>query len=110
MKAGVILLFLSDFCDPCGLQPTRFLCPWDYPGKNTGVGCHFLLLGILPPQGLNLHLLLWQADSLLPSHLGSLSGPLDVFVSLSSQGESVRLGVRAPTLTPTSAEFLILHG
>ena len=26
-----------------GLQPTRFLCPWDCPGKNTGVGCHFLL-------------------------------------------------------------------
>ena len=25
------------------LQPTRFLCPWDFPGKNTGVGCHFLL-------------------------------------------------------------------
>ena len=24
-------------------QPTRFLCPWDSPGKNTGVGCHFLL-------------------------------------------------------------------
>ena len=24
-------------------QPTRFCCPWDYPGKNTGVGCHFLL-------------------------------------------------------------------
>ena len=26
-----------------GLQPTRLLHPWDYPGKNTGVGCHFLL-------------------------------------------------------------------
>jgi len=24
-------------------QPTRLLCPWDSPGKNTGVGCHFLL-------------------------------------------------------------------
>ena len=28
---------------PRGLQPARLLCPWDYPGKNTGVGCHFLL-------------------------------------------------------------------
>ena len=28
---------------PHGLQPTRFLCPWQSPGKNTGVGCHFLL-------------------------------------------------------------------
>ena len=28
-----------------GLQPSKFLCPWDFPGKNTGVGCHFLLQG-----------------------------------------------------------------
>ena len=28
---------------PHGLQPTRLLCPWDSPAKNTGVGCHFLL-------------------------------------------------------------------
>ena len=27
------------------------LCPWDSPGKNTGVGCHFLLQGIFPTQG-----------------------------------------------------------
>ena len=26
-----------------GLQPTKLLCPWDFPGKSTGVGCHFLL-------------------------------------------------------------------
>ena len=30
--------------------PTRLLCPWDYPGKNTGVGCHFSLQGIVPTQ------------------------------------------------------------
>ena len=34
-------------------QPTRLLCPWDSPGKNTGVGCHFLLQGIFPTQGSN---------------------------------------------------------
>ena len=28
---------------PHGLQPARLLCPWDSAGKNTGVGCHFLL-------------------------------------------------------------------
>ena len=32
-----------DSLRPHGLQPTRLLCPWDFPGKNTGVGCHFLL-------------------------------------------------------------------
>ena len=30
-------------CDPHRRQPTRLACPWDSPGKNTGVGCHFLL-------------------------------------------------------------------
>ena len=33
---------LSDSSRPHGLQPTRLLRPWDSPGKNTGVGCHFL--------------------------------------------------------------------
>ena len=31
----------------------RLLLPWDFPGKNTGVGCHFLLQEIFPTQGLN---------------------------------------------------------
>ena len=31
----------------------RFLCPWSFPGKNTGVGCHFLLQGIFQTQGSN---------------------------------------------------------
>ena len=30
-------------CDPIRWQPTRLRRPWDSPGKNTGVGCHFLL-------------------------------------------------------------------
>ena len=45
----------------------QFLCLWDFPGKITGVGCHALLQGIFPTQGLNLHLLCllnWQVDSL----------------------------------------------
>ena len=29
--------------DPMGLQPSRLVRPWDFPGKSTGVGCHFLL-------------------------------------------------------------------
>ena len=45
-------------CNP--MEPTRLLRPWDSPGKNTGVGCHCLLLGIFPNQGSNLGLLLWR--------------------------------------------------
>ena len=40
-----------------GLKPARFLCPRNFPGKNTGAGCHFLLQGIFLIQGLNPHLL-----------------------------------------------------
>ena len=46
---------------------TSLLCPWDFPGKNTGVGCHALFQGIFLTQGSSLHLLgllNWQADSL----------------------------------------------
>ena len=35
---------MSDCLWPHGLQPTRLLHPWDFPGKSTGVGCHYLLL------------------------------------------------------------------
>ena len=47
--------------------PARVLCPWDSPGKNTGVGCQALLQGIFPTQGSNpclLCLLHWQGGSL----------------------------------------------
>ena len=60
---------------PHWLQPMSLLCPWDYPIKNTGVCCHFLLQGIYLTQGSNLiflHILLWQTDSLPLSLLGSL--------------------------------------
>ena len=36
---------------PHGLQPTRLLCPWDFPGKSTGVGCHCLLLKLKIKRG-----------------------------------------------------------
>ena len=49
---------VTEFClillRPHGLQPTRLLWPWDFPGKNTGVGGHFLLQGIFPTQGFEL--------------------------------------------------------
>ena len=48
---------VSDSLRPYGLSPIRLLCPWDFPGKNTGVGCPFLLLGIFPTQGSSLRLL-----------------------------------------------------
>ena len=57
-------------CDPIDSSPPGS-CPWDSPGKNTGVGCHVFLQGIFPTQGSNLCLLHWQVDSLTLSHQGS---------------------------------------
>ena len=43
--------------DHVNSKPSRLLCPWNFPGKNPGVGCHFLLQGIFPTQGSNPRLL-----------------------------------------------------
>ena len=45
---------VSDSLQPHGLQPSRLLCPWDFPGGNTGVSCHSLLPGDLPSSGMEL--------------------------------------------------------
>ena len=45
----------NSFETPWTVAP-RLLCPWNFPGKNTGAGCQFLLQGIFLIQGLNLHL------------------------------------------------------
>ena len=49
---------VSDSLRPHELQLSRFLCPWDFLGKSTGVSSHCLLQGIFPTQGSNLGLLL----------------------------------------------------
>ena len=48
---------MSHSLQPHGLQPARLLCPWNSPGRNTGVGCHSHLQGISLTQGLNPRLL-----------------------------------------------------
>ena len=73
----VVVLF-TKLCptlwDPTDCSPPGSSVHEDSPGKNTGVGCYALLQGIFPTKGLNLHflhLLHWQANSLLLSHQGS---------------------------------------
>ena len=74
MHAKLLQLY-STLCNP---MDCRLLCPWDSPGKSTGVSWHFLLQGIFPIQGLNSHLL-----GLLYGQAGSLL--------LAPQGESTLL-------------------
>ena len=54
-------------CETLWIVAHQPLCPWDFLGKNTGVGCHSLLQGIFLIQGSNwslLHFLQWQVGSL----------------------------------------------
>ena len=63
---------------------TMLLCSWDFPGKNTGVGCHALLQGIFLTQGSNPHLLCllhWQVDSLPLEPPGKTKGSLYILHS-----------------------------
>ena len=58
---------MSDSVGPHGLQPTRLLCPQDFPGKNAEVGCHTLLQGNLSDPGIkpmSSCILHWQVSSL----------------------------------------------
>ena len=62
---------MSNSVQPHGRQPTRLLCPWDFPGKNTGVGCHFLL------QCMKV-----QSESEVAQSCPTLSDPMDCNVSI----------------------------
>ena len=54
MKESEVAQSCPTLCNPVDYSPsTRLLHSWDSPGKNTGVGCHFLLQGIFPTQGSN---------------------------------------------------------
>ena len=62
---------VSSSLQPFGLQPTRLLCPWHSPGKNTGEGRRFLLQEIFPTQGSNPRLLHYRQILYHPSHQGT---------------------------------------
>ena len=53
LKSSYGSQMLEELRGSCNPMDPRLLCPWASPGKNTGVGCHFLLQGIFPTQGLN---------------------------------------------------------
>ena len=66
----------SNSLGPHGPQPARILSPRDFPGKNTGVGCYFLLQGIFPTQELNLGLLRLLHYRQILSHWATEDSPL----------------------------------
>ena len=74
--AAVRRSVVSDFLRPHGLQPTRLPGPWDFPGMNTGVGCHLLLQGILLTQGSSPGLPHCRQKPYHPSHHQPWIGPI----------------------------------
>ena len=109
---ALLLLFshsvVSDSLQAHGLYPTRLLCPWDFPGKNIGGCCHFLLQGIFLTQGSNPCLLHWQADSLPLSHQGSpyLLLPYGKPIWTTTTNPHVKLHKEFPLMT-TSGPILV---
>ena len=74
LGAGKVLVTQSCLCNSWTIVwPSRLLSPWNFPGKNTGVGSHPLLQGIFPTQGSNLGLLHYRQTLYHLSHLGSPS-------------------------------------
>ena len=73
---------VSDSLQPHGLWPAKLLCPWNFPGKNTGVCCHFLLQGIFPTQGskppllhcgqISYHCVTWEVHHFLNDNLKTI--------------------------------------
>ena len=83
---------VPDSLQPHGLQSTRLLCPWDFPGKDTGVGCHFPSLGDHPNSGIQPGFPALQADS-LPTELQgnpkfSPNRPVDLMLYKSNTSSS----------------------
>ena len=88
---------MPESSQPYGLTvATRLLCPWDFLGKNAGVGCHALLQGVFPTQGLNPCLLHFQADSLPPSQQGS---PCSLYCSAAQRRPALCAPQTAPCHT-----------
>ena len=79
---------MSNSLQPHGLRPPRLLCPWDSPGKNTGVGCRALLQGIFPTPWIKPRYPALQADSLL-SDLPGKPENIRGFTNKASGGDGI---------------------
>ena len=73
---------VSDSKRPPGLQPARILCPWDFPGKSTGVECHRLLRGMYcSHQSITIH---WCQDAKSAETAGVTSSSFQIFFNVST--------------------------
>ena len=71
------------------------LCPWSFPGKDTGVGCHSLLQGIFPTQGSNPGLLHRSQILYHLSHQGSPIHPKPIIMQVANLGFKTKAAAAA---------------
>ena len=88
-------------------SPTRLLCPWNSPGKNTRVSCHFLLQGIFPTQGSNLGLLHCRQILYHLSHQGSFMTGISSVAHSCLDSETSWTAARQASLSITNSQSLI---
>ena len=93
MRCCQVASVVSDSVQPHGLQPTRLLRQWDSPGKNTAVGCHFLL------QCMNA-----ESESEVTQSCPTLSDPMDC----SPPGSSIHGIFQARVLEWGASAFYIM--
>ena len=79
---------MPDSLRPHGLQPARLHRPWNSPGKNTGMGCHSLLQGIVPTQGLNCISSVFCIGRQILCHWCHLGSPYGLLMSCLIRGNS----------------------
>ena len=84
-------LVMSNSLRPHRLQPTRLLHPWDFPGKNTGVDCHFFLQGDLLNLGIEPGSPTLQADALSSEPHLSLLSLKQLGIVLESLSEALKM-------------------
>ena len=92
----------ATLCDPHGLQPTS---PLDFPGKNAGVGCHFLVQGIFSTQGWNPCLLHLQLCQWVLSHCATWGAPKGTWPPCQGREPCVSFVYQAKILTVNFSVF-----
>ena len=95
MHACSVASAMSDSLQNYEMQLAGLLCPWDSPGKNTGVGCHSLPQHVFPTQGQNLRLLHCRQILYPLSHLRS---PTDTQLTSISMCKEERVSRTLKTL------------
>ena len=89
----------------------NLLCPWNFPGKNTEVVCHFLVQGIFPIQGSKLHLLCflhWQAEFFITASPGK---PICYIIACNRKNLKItQMSIKVETCTwSPNFTFPLLH-